>query len=127
MKTRHAIAAGLTSVTLLAGTFAATAGPAGAEETPAEHPRRAALCARIPRVEDRLTRHREHILAGADTAGSVAWLEARADRAEAEGHPRVAEQLRTRAERRAERVELIDKRLARLEKASEACTSSDAT
>ena len=120
MRIPRTIAAGLAGATLLTGALATAA----AAQEPADQTALEALCARIAPVQERLTTHRDRILADAETPGSVAWLEARADQAEANGRTRIAEQLRERADRRAARVEVIDIRLEELSEAAAACAES---
>ncbi len=64
---------------------------------------------RVPRLLDWAGRLTERIEGDAGTLGSVAWLQARAEQAAANGRTARAEMLNERAERRASRVdELAD-------------------
>ncbi|TNC24570.1 hypothetical protein [Amycolatopsis alkalitolerans] len=63
------------------------------------------LCADLlPRLVDRTTKLTARINGDANTKGSVAWLRAQVGKQRAEGHPRIADRLDQRADRRAGRV-----------------------
>lgn len=129
MRTTRTIAAGLTGLVLATGALTAAAGaqePSGGATTaaPSEHRVAEALCRRIPRVQERLTDHRDRVTGDADTPGSVLWLDARAEQADDAGHPRLADQLHERADRRAARLEVIDARLAELDEAAARCAEA---
>lgn len=63
------------------------------------------LCATLlPKLIDRRNKLAARINGDANTQGSVAWLRARADKQRAAGHPKVADQLVVRADRRAKRA-----------------------
>ena len=119
----------ITALTMLvAGAFAV---PASADDTrppvpgPADDEARAVLCERIPAALDRMTQRIEALQAGDDAPGSLAWLGMRAERAEGEGHHRVARMLEHRIERRADRLERLQENLERLTDAqAEYCTGS---
>jgi hypothetical protein len=124
MRIRHAIAAGATGLVLLSGAFATAASAQTEPTTSTDHPRLEALCDRIPQVQERLTHHRERILADADTFGSVAWLRARAQNATDHGRDELAAHLSERADRREARVAVIDQRLAQLDEAAADCAAA---
>lgn len=76
-----------------------------------------ALCARVDTARDRLTRLLERIQGDADTAGSVAWLRARAQHASDEGRGDQSGLLTQRADRRSSWVDEIDAGIDRLDRA----------
>lgn len=121
---RTALAA-LTGGALLTGALATAASAQEPTTEPAgEHQVVEALCRRIPVVQGRLDDHLARITGDADTAGSVLWLEARADQADGAGRTRLATQLRERADRRAARVEVIQVRLEELDEAAARCAEA---
>ncbi|SES25702.1 hypothetical protein [Actinokineospora terrae] len=64
---------------------------------------------RIPKIEQRTTKLLDRINGTADVKGSAAWLRARADKEQAAGRETSASLLRERAERRAGRVDQLNK------------------
>lgn len=83
--------------------------------------RAAVACARIPNVVTRTENLQERLAGGEDTRGSIAWLEDRAEEAEARGRTDLAAALRTRLEVRTELADLLPLRLEALESARELC------
>ncbi|HVK21609.1 MAG TPA: hypothetical protein VM677_09650 [Actinokineospora sp.] len=68
------------------------------------------LCAkRLPKTEQRVTKLLERINADAGTRGSVAWLKARAEKERTAGREATANLLEEKAERRAGRVDQLNK------------------
>ncbi|HET9138703.1 hypothetical protein [Actinophytocola sp.] len=68
------------------------------------------LCdTRLPRMENRATKLVERINGGAEVKGSVAWLKARAQKERDAGRETTAQVLEERAERRAGRVDQLNK------------------
>jgi hypothetical protein len=68
------------------------------------------LCGqRLPRMENRVTKLLERINGGADVRGSVAWLKERANKERDAGRETSAQLLEERAERRAGRVDELNK------------------
>ncbi|WP_051385787.1 hypothetical protein [Actinokineospora inagensis] len=70
---------------------------------------------RIPKIEQRADRLVARINGGAETKGSVAWLKARADKEQAAGRTTTANLLKERADRRAGRVDDLNKAKQRAE------------
>ncbi|WP_436492713.1 hypothetical protein [Actinokineospora sp. HUAS TT18] len=64
---------------------------------------------RLPKAEKRVTKLLERINGDAGTKGSVAWLKARAEKERAAGRETSANLLEEKAERRAGRVEQLNK------------------
>ncbi len=74
------------------------------------------LCGEVlPRLADRVTRLSERVTGGPDVRGSAAWLAERAENQRAKGHPRIAERLDERAERRAGRIDQLNRVEQRLD------------
>jgi hypothetical protein len=68
------------------------------------------LCdTRLPRIDNRVTRLVDRINGGADVRGSVAWLRERAQKERDAGRETSAQVLEERAERRAGRVDELNK------------------
>lgn len=67
------------------------------------------FCERTAKVEKRVAKLTERINGGADVKGSTAWLKARAQKEREAGHETSAKLLEERAERRAGRVEALNK------------------
>ena len=76
-----------------------------------------AACAKVDAAEDRLTKLVARIQGDADTAGSVAYLQARARHAADEGHDDLADTLNARATRRGGYVDDLQRAIDRLTKA----------
>lgn len=69
-----------------------------------------ALCEkRLPRIETRVTRLVERITGGAEVRGSTEWLKAKAAEERAAGREASAKLMEERAERRAGRVDELNK------------------
>jgi hypothetical protein len=64
---------------------------------------------RLPKVENRVTKLVERINGGADVKGSTAWLKARAQKERDAGRETSAQLLEERADRRAGRVDELNK------------------
>lgn len=90
---------------LLAGT--AFAGTSIAEESPNPRADSTYCTVRVPAVLDRIDRLVDRIGAGADTRGSTAWLEAKADKARAAGYTSTADLLDARVQARPARLEQL--------------------
>lgn len=73
-----------------------------------------ALCVRVGAAEHRLEALVTRIQADASTPGSAAYLRARAQRAASAGHDDLANVLNARATRRADRVDGLQRAVARL-------------
>ncbi|HEY8373650.1 MAG TPA: hypothetical protein VIL00_12965 [Pseudonocardiaceae bacterium] len=104
--------AALTPVAWAESTDSTTPGYAPITLTPEESQR---LCAEVlPRLTERADRLTERIQGGADVKGSAAWLRERARQQREKGHPKVAERLEQRAERRAGRLDDLQRITQRL-------------
>ena len=79
-----------------------------------------AACAKVDAAEDRLTKLAARIQGDASTAGSVAYLQARARHAADEGHDDLANTLNARATRRGGYVDDLQRAVDRLAKADTA-------
>ena len=118
MSIRHiAMAGGLTTILLLSAVpaMAATTDPGQRQQ------RFDQACARVPNLTNRV----EHVLArikgDADTIGSVAWLETKADAAREHGREKLAELMENRIAVRTERIDVLEIRLDNLADAAAAC------
>ena len=110
----------------LAGALAAgvliTATPAFAQgSTDPNRPRVAAICARVPNAEIRTTNLITRLEAGADTQGSLAWLQSKVDQATAAGRTELATVLQNRLDFRTAKLEVLKKRTVELGKLSDWC------
>jgi hypothetical protein len=101
------VAAGLA----LAGTASAAAAQPSTPVTITLSPEQVAhLCEkRLPKVENRVTKALERINGGPEVRGSTAWLKKRAEAEKAAGRETSAQLLEERAERRAGRVDELNK------------------
>lgn len=79
-----------------------------------------AACAKVDAAESRLTALVARIQGDASTTGSVAYLQARAQRAAGEGHDDLSKTLNARATRRAGWVDDLQRAIDRLAKADAA-------
>lgn len=78
-------------------------------------------CLRIPAISDRVNTVVTRLTAAADVRGSIAWLEVRIADAEANNHPRVAEDLRNRLAIVQARLTVVQDRQTRLAALTERC------
>ncbi len=103
------VVAGAVALVLAAPASVASATPAPDPITISSEQVRRLCEERVPRLLESAGRLTERIQGDAETLGSVAWLQARAQQAAADGRTARAELLSERAERRAGRVdELAD-------------------
>lgn len=117
---RRTVAALVLSGALVSG----LAGAASAQETetetvPAE--RLEAACARVPLIRDRIERVLARWEGDADTRGSRAWLEERADKLREQGRTEAAEVVEATIEVRTERLDVLEARLVRLDEIDDVC------
>lgn len=80
-------------------------------------------CNRIPSVRERVQSKITLLQAGAETKGSIAWLQAKADTAATKGKSALADALRAKAAVRQATLTLLTKKLAALDKAAAACAA----
>ncbi|HUP17163.1 MAG TPA: hypothetical protein VM848_14075 [Acidimicrobiia bacterium] len=78
-------------------------------------------CARVPNLTARVESVLVRIQGDADTVGSIAWLENRADEARANGRDGLAELIENRIAFRTERIDVLVVRLDNLAEAAAAC------
>jgi len=114
---RIAMAVGLTIILLLG------AAPAMAATTdPGQRQQRLDLaCARVPNLTTRVEKVLARINGDAETRGSIAWLETKADQARDNGREQLAELIENRIAVRTERIDVLEIRLDNLAEAAAAC------
>ena len=78
-------------------------------------------CARVPDLTARVESVVARIQGDADTVGSIAWLENKADEARANGRDGLAELIENRIAVRTERIDVLVVRLDNLAEAAAAC------
>lgn len=78
-------------------------------------------CARVPDLTARVESVLARIQGDADTVGSLAWLENKADEARANGRDGLAELIENRIAVRTERIDVLVVRLDNLAEAAAAC------
>jgi hypothetical protein len=127
----HAVHRTVRTLTLAAVTCAVLAVPAVAGAQPTSTPTAPPLagveerldvaCARVPNLQRRVDDLLERLPAGADTPGSIAWVQARADRARDNGREELAAALDDRATVLTERLDVLPARQARLAELEAAC------
>jgi hypothetical protein len=137
-------AAGLATGLALTGAHVATASPArstvaasspaAASSTPAPITlpggtllanRVTTFCTRVPKLIERADKAQTRISADAGTKGSLAWLKARKAKATANHHPRVANRIEKRLQRRTARLAKLPTVKTRLATASSECATLD--
>jgi hypothetical protein len=84
------------------------------------------LCARVPKVQERVQLAIDTITGDADTVGSNAWLEETAAIADEAGRTNLAENLRSRIEIRNQRLDVLELRLERLANFQARCEAAAA-
>jgi hypothetical protein len=84
-------------------------------------------CSRIPSVRERVQAKIDLLQAGRSTKGSIAWLQGRADAAEAKGRVAVAEAFRRKVEVRSAALSALKVKLSALDAAAAACAARGAT
>ncbi|MEX1124590.1 MAG: hypothetical protein WD895_02235 [Acidimicrobiia bacterium] len=114
---RIAMAVGLITILLLSAT------PAMAASTESDHRRQRLelACARVPNITIRVEKVLARINGDADTIGSIAWLETKADDARENGRDKLAEFIENRIAVRTERIDVLKNRLDNLAEAAAAC------
>lgn len=114
---RIAMAVGLTTILLLSATpaMAASTGPEQRRE------RLDLACARVPNLTTRVENVLARINDDADTVGSIAWLETKADAAREHGRDELAEFIENRIAVRTARIDVLEIRLDNLAEAAAAC------
>ena len=114
---RIAMAVGLTIILLLgaAPAMAATTDPGQRQQ------RLDRACARVPNLTTRVEKVLARINGDAETRGSIAWLETKADQARDNGREQLAELIENRIAVRTERIDVLEIRLDNLAEAAAAC------
>jgi hypothetical protein len=114
---RIAMAVGLTTILLLSAVpaMAATTDPGQRQQ------RFDRACARVPNLTNRVEHMLARIKGDADTIGSIAWLETKADAAREHGREELAESIENRIAVRTERIDVLEIRLDNLADAAAAC------
>lgn len=79
------------------------------------------ICARVPNLMTRIENAINRLEGDSDVRSSLAWLQARIDRAQANGRDELATVLENRLEVRTARLDLMKKRLASLQEIDAIC------
>lgn len=126
-RTVKAIAAGL-AITIGSFAFASSAsagtGQATAPATAEQNARLERACLRIPNLTIRTQNAIERINGGADTRGSLLWLDAAIARANEQDRTDLAEVLTNRRAVRAATVPVLEERLVNLASLAERCSEA---
>ena len=109
------------TVVVAAGAALAVPSAAHAATTPSLPPRYERACLRIPNIELRITNVIARLNGDASTMGSLAWLQAQIDDANAKGRTQLATVLENRLKVRTQTLEVLKVRQQRLEKLAELC------
>lgn len=123
------IAAGIvlgSTGTAFASDTSTTTPPARAELSTAQSARLKVACARIPNIITRTENLQKRLPGDANTKGSIAWVEAKADKAEAAGRVDVAVSLNNRASVMKAKEATLSTQLANLHKAQDFCAKHGA-
>ena len=120
---RIVISMGLAALMVLGAAPAMAATPASPDTlAPEQRQERLDLaCARVPNLTARVESVLARIRGDADTVGSIAWLENRAEEARASGRDGLAELIENRIAVRTERIDVLVIRLDNLAEAAAAC------
>jgi hypothetical protein len=84
-------------------------------------PRLERACLRIPNIEARTTKVIERLTGDASARGSLAWLQAKIDKAEAEGRDQLVTVLENRLAVRTKTLEIVELRQAKLPDLKQKC------
>ena len=84
-------------------------------------PRLERACLRIPNIEIRTGNLIERLNGDASVRGSLAWLQAKIDKAEAEGREQLVTVLENRLEVRTRTLEVVEQRQAKLPELKQKC------
>lgn len=114
---RIAITAGLATAILI------SAAPAMAATNDSDHfqERIEVACARVPNLTTRVENVLARISGDAETRGSIAWLETKADQARDNGREELVEFIENRIAVRTERIDVLEIRLDNLGEAAAFC------
>jgi hypothetical protein len=116
------------SATGLAAGLALTGTPAASATTIPDdgvlHQRLERFCTRVPHLIERGEKVQPRLAGNAETRGSLAWLQARIDKAESESRDRAVKRLERRLERRTELAARLPERLETLRKAQTECAAA---
>ena len=123
--TAKTVAALAGAVGLLMTFWAAPASASSTSPSPSYDPAKAKrVCARVPNVTTKVDNALIRIRAGAGTKGSIAWLQAQAAQADANGKTALAEVYRAKAKTRTDRIVTLQDRKVELAKAAAWCKSA---
>jgi hypothetical protein len=106
------------AILVLPGTASASAQGAGSNDL---GPRIELVCARVPNLQERTDNVLARIHGDATVRGSLAWLQAQIDDAEAKGRTQLVTFLQNRLEVRTARAEILEQRKVRLVALAERC------
>jgi hypothetical protein len=132
-RTWAVIAVAMAALMGLSGAFGAASANADSpspststsSSTDALNPARAKkVCARLPKVTAKVDKALSRIQGGADTKGSVAWLNAKAAKADTDGKTALANVYRARAKARTDRVTVLQDRKTALAQTASWCKSA---
>lgn len=132
MKLRFLAAPVLAAGLVLGSTGAAFAAdststpPAKSQLSDSQNARLQKACGRIPELISRVEKLQQRLPADANTKGSIAWVQAKADKAQANGHADLASVLRDRVTTMTARESILQTRLTALQDAQSICSSHGA-
>ncbi len=109
-----------------AGRDPAAMAPA-ADADPVSGPRLSEVCRRVPVWIERVAARQDRLHSDAQTPGSIAFLQARIERAESSGQADTARLLGNRLATRRDVAELLPDVLARLQDSEAVCTSRESS
>jgi hypothetical protein len=126
MRVRKSVVAGLAVATIALGAVPAMAQESSPSTTipPAAElmqKRIDVACARVPVATDRVEKLLARLQGGPDVAGSIEWLQAKADDANQHGRDKLASLISGRIEIRTERIDVLEARLDWLGEVASLC------
>ena len=121
MRTKKVVAAVLAATALTVATVPALAQDQSPTETKRLEERLDVICGRVPRLTERVENALARIQGGADTRGSILWLEEKAVDARRRGYDDLASYLESRIAIRTERIDVLQLRLEWLAEVAEIC------
>jgi hypothetical protein len=117
-------AAGLSAALAFTVAPTASASSPGIPDDGVLHQRLEHFCTRVPHLVERGGKLQPKLAAGADTKGSLKFLQARIDKAEQEKRTAAARRLERRLERRTKLAQKLPERLENLKQAQSECTAA---